>query len=692
MPPRPFPMPPIWPSELKPQALDIRASVTGATAKVTLEYTFQNVGGAPAEGTFLFPIPKGVTLDKFSILMNGQEIGGEILNANEARNIYESIVRRRRDPAILEFAGDALLSAKVFPVPPGQTRTLRILYTQVVPKDGGLYRLLLPVKAPTEVPPQKLHVAVSLSTSQPLKTIYSPTHSLSIRRTKPTAAEASFEGGADDFRQNVALYYSTDTQAVDVNLLTFKESDEDGFFLLTLSPGLPDVADEGNKSFVFVLDTSGSMAGDKLEQAKAALNFVLSHLKPADRFDIVAFSSDVRTFAEGPVTADADALSRARRFVDRLEAVGGTNISDALSTALRMESPRSLPRYVVFLTDGQPTEGTRDHNAILDGVGRLQRPAYRKARIFVFGVGDDVNVLFLDRLAQANGGVSDYVQPQEDIEVKVSNLYTQIQSPVLTAPELNFPGLETYDVYPSDLTDLFGGSQIVVTGRYGRSGRGTVRLKGMLKERPREFSFPVTFPVLDDERTFIPRVWATQKIGHLLDEIRLKGETAELVESVKNLSRKYGILTPYTAFLVQEPGMPMPVANESARALGGSFAAGGLYDRSGMPPATPAPTGAAAQKASSDIRQLKEAGVAGGGSSEKVKTVGNRTFYLRNGRWEQAEYKDQPTRKIKFLSDEYFGLLAKHEDLKDVLAIGDRLVFLFGKEYVEVIPDDSGGR
>lgn len=548
------------------------------------------------------------------------------------------------------------------------------------------------MKAPTEVPPQKLHVTVSLSTTQPLKNIYSPTHSLSIHRAKPTRADVSFEGGADDFQQNVALYYSTDTQAVDVNLLTFRDSDEDGFFLLTLSPGLPDVSDEGNKSFVFVLDTSGSMSGDKLDQAKGALNFVLSHLKSGDRFDIVSFSSDVHTFADGPVSADSDTLARAHKFVDRLEALGGTNISDALSTALKMEGPRALPRYIVFLTDGQPTEGERDIGAILDGVKRSQGQTDSKARIFVFGVGDDVNVLFLDRLAQANGGISDYVQPQENIETKVSALYTRIQSPVLTSPDLDFPGLDIYDVYPTGLTDLFAGSQVVITGRYGHSGKGSVRLKGLLKNRSREFTFPVNFPTMDDDRPFIPRIWATQKIGHLLDEIRLKGETPELVESVKSLSRKYGILTPYTAFLVQEPGTPMPVANESVRAMGGSFAAGGGGGGYEFPAPPPAPTGAAAQKASADIRALKEAGQAASGASNSVRVVQNRTFYLRNGRWEQAEYKDQPTRKIQFLSEEYFELLAKHEELKDVLALGDQVVFFLGKDCIEVIPENSGGK
>ncbi|MGH8103877.1 MAG: hypothetical protein ACREJQ_05070, partial [bacterium] len=278
---------------------------------------------------------------------------------------------------------------------------------------------------------------------------------------------------------------------------------------------------------------------------------------------------------------------------------------------------------------------------------------------------------------------------QEDIETKVSNLYLKIQSPVLTTPELEFDGIAAYDTYPKNLNDLFAGSQVVITGRFEKAGKGSVVLRGMMGDAGRRFTFPVAFPRMDNKHAFIPRIWATQKIGHLLDEVRLKGETPELIESIKTLSKKYGILTPYTAFLVQEPGTPMPLTREEAQALGGSFArngsAGGAQYELPAPP--PVAVGRSAQKASADIRDMKEADKAASSPVDRVKTVGTRTFFLRNGRWEQTEYKEEKTRKIKFLSDEYFDLFKKHEDLKDVLVIGDHIVFKVDMEFIEVIPE-----
>jgi len=654
--------------------LNIRGEITDATAQITLKEVFQNTASLPAEGTFLLPVPQEITIERFSIWMDGVEIGGELLDANRARGIYESIVRRRRDPALLSFLGNGLLSARIFPVLPGEKRTLKITYSQVVPVSGGLHQLLLPLRATTESSPEKLSIQISLSSQKPLKTLYSPTHSVEILRPSPTTATVSMEGTQKDFAHNFALFYSSGNEKVSVDLIPYRIPGEDGYFLLLLSPGTLEEQEAVNKNFLFILDTSGSMSGEKMEQAKGALRFILEHLNPGDRFNLIAFSSGVRTLFDSLQKVNDDSLAQAQQFVDRLEAVGGTNIGDALSTALAMLGNSPLPNYAIFLTDGNPTEGETNLEVLLQNVAEGQKKLFsNRCRLFVFGVGTDVNVVFLDQLAQQNGGASDYVFPGENIESKVSALYMKIKSPVLSNPTLSYDGIRVYDLYPQALTDIFGGSQAVLAGRYYGSGTATIRLEGRVGKKIQNWSYTLHFPAQDEEKPYVARLWATKKIGHLLDEIRLQGTSPELVSSVIALSRKYGILTPYTSFLVQEE--PVPVMEMQNR-LAQSYSA--------LPSA-----GAPAMSASKDVAALKAAeGLPSAGKeSESLRVIGEKAFVLRKGRWEDTEYQGETTKKIVFLSDEYFALLQKHPAVASYLSLGKSLIVKVDSDWIEITPE-----
>ncbi|MDW7992567.1 MAG: VWA domain-containing protein [Anaerolineae bacterium] len=285
----------------------------------------------------------------------------------------------------------------------------------------------------------------------------------------------------------------------------------------------------------------------------------------------MAFSTGVRTWARG--LRPASEAPEARQWVERLEATGGTNIHDALLEALA-QADRERPTVLIFLTDGQPTEGVVEIDRILEAVRRAI-PA--NVRLFPFGVGDDVNTVLLDTLAQEHRGAPAYVRPGERIDEAVAAFYAKVQAPVLTDISLDFGDVIVEDVYPRPLPDLFAGTQLILVGRYRGSGPVRIRLTGEAEGERREFVYEGTFRAEGGDG-FIPRLWAARKIGYLLTQIRLYGEKEEWVDAVIDLSVRYGIITPYTSFLIQEDVFTEAGREEAAeqlRALPFAPAAGG---------------------------------------------------------------------------------------------------------------------
>jgi Ca-activated chloride channel family protein len=221
------------------------------------------------------------------------------------------------------------------------------------------------------------------------------------------------------------------------------------------------------KNVVLVLDSSGSMSGAKITQAREAARFILNHLDKRDAFTLIDFDDGVTPFSEGLVPASGDAIARALKFVDGIEDSGGTNINDALLAALSRMRDGERPGYVLFLTDGLPTVGTTETADILRNI---QNGNERRSRIFVFGVGDDVNTELLDRLSSDHRGTSVYIGETEDLEVALSGFYEKISSPLLSDLAVEFKGIDTSQVYPRALPDLFKGSQLVLVGRYRGDG------------------------------------------------------------------------------------------------------------------------------------------------------------------------------------------------------------------------------
>jgi len=420
-----------------------------------------------------------------------------------------------------------------------------------------------------------------------------------------------------------------------------------------------------NKNVMFVFDTSGSMSSDnKIGQAREALEFCVRKLNQQDQFNIIDFSTGVRKFKLEPVQADTVQIQSALRYIDELDATGGTNINDALIEALRQVSLAANPlSMIIFLTDGQPTFGVTAEQEIIKNVKSANEMG---ARLFVFGVGYDVNTHLLDELAADNGGVSAYVRPEEDMEITVSSFFAKVSNPVLSDVRLDLGSINAIDRYPTQLPDLFAGSQLKEFGRYRDFGDTVITLSGLAAGTVREFTYPVHFPAGNLKNDFIPRIWAARKIGYLIEEVRRSGETPELVEEIKDLAIKYGVLNnEYISMLILEDEPPPP----------------GVFGEQFVPS-----LGKEAVDISTGLRNWKEADVAPSGAGvENAKFAGGRTFVKKDEVWTDAEYKDgQPTINIQYASDGYFNLLARDPELGKYLALGNNVVFYHNGEFYRV--------
>jgi Ca-activated chloride channel family protein len=679
-----IPMPPHPPDPFPPN-LSIKyhhvdVNIDNQIAETAVDQVFINNFHRDIEGTYIFPISEDASISKFSMYIGGEEIKGEILDRQEARRIYEDIVRRKQDPALLEYFKDGMFKARVYPIPAhGETR-VKLGYSEMLKLNGEVcgYRYTLNTEKFSKDPLQSVKLTVQINSNQPIKSIYSPSHNIRVEKENDHKARVTYVEENTRPDKDFLLYYTVSDEDIGFNLLPFEDEDHQRYFLAMISPQVEVPADKTlRKEMVFILDTSGSMKGEKIEQAKGALDFCLNSLNPEDRFNVIDFDDQVRSFKQVAVRATRDNVRAAKEFVEACEADGGTNINEALLTALDQIGSESKRSFAMFLTDGLPTVGITDIKSILLNVKDNNSSG---VRIFVFGVGYDVNAHFLDKLAQDNHATSDYVSPDEDIEVKVSSFYKKVSHPILTDIQLSFGNVETYDVYPKELPDIFKGSQLLLLGKYRGQANSAVTLTGSTGDTRRRLTYEVNFSP-DEKNDFIPRLWATRRIGYLIDELRLHGENKELVDEVVRLSKKYGIINQYTSFLIDADYhlTATQLADDAARdmvVLSKKEVGRGAVSQ--------AMTLGEAKKAQAPMMTYfnaegKETKI------ERVAQVGTKTFFNKNGLWVDSEYEGKlETVKVERFSQAYFQLLSRIPEIGKYFALGDNVIFLLNGKAIEI--------
>ncbi len=709
VPPTHFPFAP-----LEVTSHQVNVKIDGQVAITSIDQEFYNPNDQRLEGFYMFPVPKGAHIDKFSMEIGGKSVDAELLPADKARGIYEDIVRKMRDPALLEYAGRDLFKVRIFPIEPRSRKPIKISYTELLRSDSGTVSYLYPLSTEkfSARPIKNLSMKIELKSAEPLASIYSPSHKVEIKRDGPNRAVIGYESKDEKPDTDFQLVYSAETRDVGLKLITYKPDNDDGYFLLLAAPTLSNETKPAAKDVVFVVDTSGSMAGAKLQQAQKALRFCVENLNADDRFEIVRFSTEAEPLFRELVPADSDHRKRANGFIDDFKPIGGTAIADALQGALKVRPEKSdRPFVVIFLTDGLPTVGPRNPEEIVANVKKASG-----VRIFSFGIGSDVNTQLLDQIAEGTRAFSQYVLANEDLELKVSNFYTRIKEPALTNVKLDLAGgVRTAKMYPADLPDLFKGDQLVVAGRYSGAGDVEAKLTGNVGGREQTFTYKLHF---DDRKTsddYVPRLWATRRVGFLLDEIRIHGETAELRDETTELARKYGIVTPYTAYLIveDEDRRRVPMADRSMQSMSADAATRvevakawtGFKDKkegedgvanarsqNAFKFAQQAPA-SIASGASESLRGFAAAAPAATPATARLsqytqqsRFVNGRAFFQNGNQWidSNAQNNTAKRQRVQFNSEEYFNLLTKHPEAGPWLALGQNVVLALDDTVYEI--------
>lgn len=675
------------------KTVDYRVSVNGPVARVEMVLTLINPGPRDAEYDLIYPLGKQSVATALHLSSGGKQLEGQVYAAEKAKRIYQAIVAKRRDPALLEHYGESMFRARVFPIPAKGETKVTLTYNMVLRPDGDLTRLHLPLTAfrrASHAP--KVSIQLTIVTSHPISTLYSPTHDLGKSSTRESAGAAksyttkcNVGEKSQQLDTDLVLYFKArgDQPLIDVTILSERPSPkEDGYFVAVLN-GIP-VEDESPvpRDIVFVLDRSGSMKGEKIKQAKAAVRFLVERLRPDDRFNLVSYSNTVQVFESGLAESKREIIANALRFIDGVNAEGGTNIQEALKVAMGLLSGSKRLSQIVFLTDGLPTVGERKiHKICAEAKGANSN----ETRLIAFGVGYDVNASLLDRLAVQNSGMSEYVLPGENIEEKVPSFYSRMQTPVLIKTKLSFEGGGIHDMYPREVGDLYGGHQILLTGRYGKPGKSQLVITGVRRGKPMAIVVPfeLNASARIGDQELIARIWASRKVGFLVDEIRLHGENKELASAIVEIGTRFGILTEYTSFLAADQTIDLhdSFANLDRAALE-------LKDttkiESGAHGVAQASNSKGMQRR--QVVQTQNSWLGDDGNmvqQQGVQCVNGKAIFNKGGVWQDPSVpKDAKMRNVVLFSAEFFEMLDANPWLNRVIARSGRLNCRVGQEYI----------
>jgi Ca-activated chloride channel family protein len=686
--PTPMPIRDCRPNIIRTRS-DVRVELTDRVLHYQVEERFVNRGATIGEADYLFPLPGNAAFQDLKLSINGELVSGETMNAGDARRIYENIVRTQRDPALVEWMGHGLLRARIFPLNPGEEKRIVVRFQSVAPREGDALRIDYFRGPANNV--SNVRDASSSSFVLDYRAIaefgapFSPTHALDVVE-HDGRRQVTVRGDARDVTLLVPVRRNA---AAAISALAYAPGNEDAFALLTVSPPVMSRAETTPRDITLVLDVSGSMQGRKIEQARAAGKQLLATLRADDRFRLIDFSSDVRTFRDDFVAATSANVRDANRYLDALEAQGGTNIEGALREAIRPAVTGERLPLVLFVTDGEPTIGDQspDHLAAIAASGATSSDNHR--RIFTFGLGSDVNVSLLEQLALEGRGTAQFVRPDESVERMVGIVANRLVDPVLTDVRLRVEGDVKLDRrLPAQPTDIFADRDFVLLARYSGHGTARVVVDGRRRGAPVQWTSTIDFPERDRQNAFVARLWATQRVGLLSAERRKNGGSKEVDDEIRSLGERYGIPTEFTSYLVTEPQLTARAgvmrggaAGQPAMQLQNAVATGAADRRFESAKA------ASAQRSVTSVMDADSIAVAAAPpanspSSTRVSTqrVDGRTFVLRDSVWTDTRYRPtMTTTTIKPFSQAYFELLDRLPELRAVFALGAR-VLVVGKD------------
>ena len=685
--------------------ISVLIDILESTATTTIEIRLHNTSNRRQEAELIIPVPDGAVVRGFAYDGPSGQITAEVLPKDEAKRIYEQLVSKIRDPALVEFVGYNLIRSSVFPVEARGKQKIRLTYEHLLEVDGNRVDYLLPRTESLKyaVP---WEVTANIKSRRPISTVYSPSHKLNIKRVSDKQMSVKIDVDAAKEPGPFRLSYLLQETGVTASMFAYPDKKVGGGYFLLLA-GLPAEPPKSGdtpiikREVTLVIDRSGSMRNQKIEQVKEAALQIIAGLKYGEAFNIIIYNDTVQGFSKKPVIKSKDTEEAARAYIEGLTATGGTNIHDALVEALGQEPTEGMLPIVLFLTDGLPTVGNTSEVAIRNVVMK-SNPHNR--RVFTFGVGFDVNAALLEKIAAESRAKAEFVLPQEDVEAKIGKVFGQLTGPILADTQLQVvekngePAIgRTRDIIPQKLPDLFEGDQIVLLGQYVGTKPITFKISGNYLGKKRKFKFTFKFDKANVRNGFVPRLWASRKIAELIDTVRQMGadpskstndpKVKELVDEIVRLSTEFGILTEYTAFLARE-GTELSNREEVLSEASRSLESRAMRDRSGI---------SAVNQSLNMIRQKEQTtlNVRNDFYDEKmnrvsittIQQVNDRAYYRRGNRWVDSrlvneEDKVKAAKIIEFGSKEFIELaqkLARENRQGSIALTGDVLLLVDGE-------------
>lgn len=575
---------------------DVKARISGSTARVDVTQRFVNPFDRPIEAVYVFPLPALAAVDDMTIRVGERTIKGRIERREEARKIYEAARNAGQLAALLDQERPNIFTQAVANIRPGDVIEINIRYVETLTYDAGSYELVFPMVvgpryvpgdptgkqgggfapdtnqvpdgskiSPTPVPPgtragHDIAIEVDVDAGLELQNLAVKSHEFFVDRLGANRAVVRLKGKAVVPNKDFVLRYDVAGAEIGDAVMAYR-NERGGYFSLSLEPPKRFTAEDVTpKELVFVLDVSGSMSGFPIDKAKETMRLALDGLYPRDTFNLITFAGQTKTLFPKPVPATRENLAHAQRFLESRQGGGGTEMMQAIRTALAPSDSQEHVRIVCFMTDGY----IGNDMAIL---GEIRN--HPNARIFSFGIGSSTNRFLLDRMADVGRGEVEYVALTDDGSAAAKRFHERIRNPLLTDVKLEFEGLEVEQVYPARLPDLFSAKPVMATGRFAGAGRGTIRLSGKVSGEPWQRSIPVDFSGKLDRHEVVPTLWARAKVNALMQQdyagVQRGQPDPEVREAITQLGLDYRLMTQFTSFvaveetIVTEGGKPMRV-------------------------------------------------------------------------------------------------------------------------------------
>lgn len=528
--------------------MHINADVNNGYAVTTVEEKLSNQLDVPANDEFRFLIPDEAFISGFLLIIDGKEYVANVLRKKEAQEKFEEAASQGKSAGLLESKNKNMFSYSLS-FEPGQSIIVRLKYEQAVKKSLGNFEYVLFLRNVDSVVVNDLSVNLNITSLNGITTLETPGFvGANVKYSSTTSGRVTYNANMLPDK-DLTVVYTANNPPINGDMLFYNLGGQ-GYMMHVFSPNETDLGTTAlSKDIIFVVDKSGSMTGDKIAQVKNVFTKIISDLPPDDYFNVIFFDTTTQTFSNTLMEANTKNKTDAINFVNGLDAKGGTNINQALLDSLGMldNSSKHVP-IIVFLTDGEPTEGITSPYVIRKNI---QKANIAQVSIFTiaFGIQNKANFDFLKALSLENYGKAQRFFLEGNVEEEITDFYKTISTPLIT--DMNFTYNEVSDVVNTGQFNLFAGSDAIVLGKYSGS---TITSDVAATTRTGSRNFRQSFNVVSKpENSFIPRLWAYTKIKNMMDRIDVEGETDTLVSEITNISLEFKFVTPYTSLFVEVP-------------------------------------------------------------------------------------------------------------------------------------------